>query len=386
MPPLLILFTIANLVFGTGAFVIGGILQPIASSLGVSVPAAGQAMTAYALATATLAPALLMATGGWPRRRALLFALALFTLGNAVCALANGLAALLAGRVLMGLGAMFTPLAAGITLALVEPAKRGRALAIVFLGISLSYAVGVPLGAWLAFRFGWRVPLWLVTGAGLGVALLLAWKLPRRIDAPGASFDGLAALWRRAPVRWTLALTLTYFVAIFCVFSYIGPVLQALGAASSERLSLTLALFGVSGAVGTVVGGWANDRFGAQRSLAVQLSTLAAMMALLPLTRGSYAALLAVLLVWGTAGFGMMAPQQTRLAIAAGPQTALALSLNTSMLYVGTAIGAALGGAAAPAVGFDRLAWVGVPFALAGLATLHLGRPAPRLATAAEKP
>jgi DHA1 family inner membrane transport protein len=145
-------------------------------------------------------------------------------------------------------------------------------------------------------------------------------------------------------------------------------------------MAVTLALFGVSGVVGTLVGGWAHDRFGARRTLTVQLAVLAAMMALVPLTRGSYAALLAVFLVWGIAGFGMMAPQQSRLAALAPAQAPILLSLNTSKLYFGTAFGAAIGGPASLAVGFERLAWVGVPFAVLGWLTLRLAGTTPRIA------
>ena len=78
MPRLLYLLAVCNLVIGTGAFVLSGVLVPIAGSLQVSVAAAGQAMTAYALATAVLAPLALVLTGGWPRRRALVFGMAVF--------------------------------------------------------------------------------------------------------------------------------------------------------------------------------------------------------------------------------------------------------------------------------------------------------------------
>jgi DHA1 family inner membrane transport protein len=380
MPRLLYLLSLCNLVIGTGAFVIGGLLVPIATNLQVGVPAAGQAMTAYALSTALLAPLALVLTGRWPRQRALWFGMGVFALGNLLCALAGSLAMLLAGRVLMGVGAMFTPVAAGLAVALVEPARRGRALSLVFLGISLSYVIGVPVGAWLGFRFGWQWPVGLVAAlAALCCAWLAAW-LPRSIEAPGARFEGLGALLARREVLWALLLTLLYFIAIFVVFSYIGPVLQALQPMSTERMAVTLALFGVSGVVGTLVGGWAHDRFGARRTLTVQLAVLAAMMALVPLTRGSYAALLAVFLVWGIAGFGMMAPQQSRLAALAPAQAPILLSLNTSMLYFGTAFGAAIGGPASLAVGFERLAWVGVPFAVLGWLTLRLAGTTPRIA------
>jgi MFS transporter, DHA1 family, inner membrane transport protein len=73
-----------------------------------------------------------------------------------------------------------------------------------------------------------------------------------------------------------------------------------------------------------------------------------------------------------------MAPQQSRLAALAPAQAPLLLSLNTSMLYLGTAAGAIVGGALASGLGFERLAWAGVPFVAAGLALLwfsHTSRP-----------
>ena len=111
-----------------------------------------------------------------------------------------------------------------------EPGASGAlALAIVFLGISLSYVVGVPLGAWLGFRFGWQVPV-----AAVGAAALLM----LRLSWPGVPLDdrgtrrelaaGCGRCWHEREVLWPLLLTLLYFIAIFCVFAYIGPVLHAL--------------------------------------------------------------------------------------------------------------------------------------------------------------
>ena len=238
--------------------------------------------------------------------------------------------------------------------------------------MSLSYVIGLPLGAWFGFRFGWQWPVALVAALAAVSCVALAALLPRDIAAPGASFKGLPQLLAQRAVLWALSLTLLYFVAIFVVFSYIGPVLQALLPMSSERLSVTLMLFGISGAVGTVVGGWANDRFGPKRTLFVQLALLGSMMVLVPLTQGHYGLLVLVFVVWGIAGFGMMTPQQSRLAAIAPAQAPILLSLNTSMLYFGTARGAAIGGAVVGRVGFDQMAWVGVPFALAGLGTLWI--------------
>ncbi|MGD9765386.1 MAG: MFS transporter [Candidatus Binatia bacterium] len=374
MVRLLLLLALANLVIGTGAFVISSILEPIAADLGVSVPLVGQAMTVYALSTALLAPLALLSTGGWPRKRALQTALGLFALGNIVCVLAADLAAFLAGRVAMGLGAMLTPLAAGIAVASVDGARRGRALSIVFLGISLSYVVGLPLGAWLGFRFGWRVPIGLIAALSIAMIVVFELVLTDDVHAPRPSFAGAARAVAHAPVAWTLALTLLYFTAIFVVFSYIGPVLRALRPMGSAELGFTLMLFGLSGVAGTLIGGFANDRFGSTRTLTVQLTVLGAMMFIVPLTVGYPVATIAAFLVWGAAAFGMMAPQQSRLATAAPRQAPLLLSLNASMVYVGTALGAALGGGFSEVLGFARLPWVGIPLTALGLATVLIDR------------
>ncbi len=363
MPALLFLIALGNLVVGSSAFVVSGIVDLIAADLGTGLPAAGQAMSAYALATALGAPLLLMATGRWPRKRALLFALALFTAGNAVSALSAGLGQLYAGRVLMGLGSMFTPIGAALVLAAVAPARRGQALSLAFLGMSLSYVIGVPLGAWVGRSEGWQAAVWMMTAASAVVTLLLAWRVPATLHAPGASFAGLGTVLRRRDVQAALATTLLYFTAIFTAFSYIAPVIQALAPSGGLGLSWTLTVFGLAGVAGTLLGGAAADRLGPRRTMVVLLALLALMQALLPLTQGHPGWMLAVLVTWGCAGFGLMTPQQARLAQMAPAQAPLLLSLNSSMLYLGTALGAAIGGPAAAVVGFERLTWVAAPFA-----------------------
>jgi len=110
---------------------------------------------------------------------------------------------------------------------------------------------------------------------------------------------------------------------------------------------------------------------------------LVAMMCLLPLTRGSVPATMAVLVLWGIAGFGLMAPQQSRLASLSPAQAPLLLSLNGSMLYVGTALGAVISGALLDQVGFAQLGWVGVPFGLLAMLTLVFDRRTTRIPASA---
>ncbi|MFN0185144.1 MAG: MFS transporter [Aquabacterium sp.] len=370
MPRLLWLFAAVNLVIGTSAFMLPGILAPLAQGLNVSIPAAGQGMSTYALGIALVGPPLLLLTGRWSRRSTLLACMALFTLGCILSAAAQELWQLLAGRFLMGVGALFTPIATGIAVALAPPGQQGRAMSRVFLGMSLSYVIGVPLGTWLAAHHGWHLPLWLAAAASALATLGLAVAVPRQVAAPGASFIGAPALLARGDVLSVLGLTVLYFTAIFSIMSYSAPVFVSLVPMDADALSATMVVFGLAGVAGTFLGGWAVDRFGPARSLRVQLTVLLLAMAALPLTRGHHGMLLLVMVTWGMAGFSMMAPQLSRLAALAPRQAPLLLSLNTSMLYIGTALGAALGGAAAAAWGLHRLGWVGAVVAAAGLVLL----------------
>lgn len=374
MPKLLYFFALCNLVIGSGAFVLGGILQPVSEGLGISVAAAGQAMTAYAVTTALLAPVLIVLTARWPRKRVIQLALILFTAGNLVCALAPGLTALLMGRVLMGAGAMFSAAVAALAVTLVAPALRGRALSITFLGMSVSYAVALPIGAWLGFEYGWRVPVWLCAAASLCALLAATVLLPKGEASSTAGFAGFKTAATQPAVLRVWLRTLLYFVAIFSVFAYVGPVLLALNKMGSLQLSGVLAMFGLAGVAGTLTGGWANDRFGALPTMRVLLCLLVAMMCVLPLTQGHLPATVVVLVAWGIAGFGLMAPQQTTLVSLSPAHAPLLISLNSSMLYVGTALGAVVSGALLSEVGMANLSWVGAPFGLAALVTLAFDR------------
>jgi DHA1 family inner membrane transport protein len=368
LPRLLYLFGLVNLVIGTAAFMNAGLLVPMAKSFGVGVGAVGQATTVYSLATALLAPAFLVATAGLAPRVALAIALVLFAAGNVVTALAPDLITLLGARVLMGCGSAATAMMAGLAVAIAPIERRAQALSIVFVGMSLSYVTGIPLATWVGLGWGWRLPVW----AAVVLTLLAAgalWKaLPAaRQGVTGPSLRGAAALLRQRAVLAVFSLTLVYFIAIFSVFSYMGPVLKSLKPLEPGALSAVISVFGVAGVVGTLSGGRAADRLGARRSLTLSLSGLSLCLLLLPLTAGHLWAMVAVLMVWGVCGFSMMAPQQVRLAQLAGPDTPLALSLNNSMLYLGIALGAAVGGAALTHLEARYLPWVGAPFAVVAL-------------------
>ena len=139
-----------NFVIGTGVMVVPGTLNELSSSLGVSIPQAGQLITAAAILMGLGAPLFATLVAGWDRRRLLAWSLVWYGLLHAACALAPSYAALLPLRVLAVVApAVFTPQAAASVGLLVPDHQRGRAITFVFLGWSVASVMGMPLSAWI---------------------------------------------------------------------------------------------------------------------------------------------------------------------------------------------------------------------------------------------
>ena len=363
LPAALWVIALGNLVVGTGAFVIGGIVEPLAHSLGVSVAAAGQLMTVYSAANAIAAPLLLAAFGRTAARRLLVGSMLALVVASVASALATRWGELAAARIAMACGAgLFSPTAAAYVVSMVPAAARGRALSVAFSGIGLSYIVGVPFGAWAGVsRFGWPLAFWAVAGAGVAVAALLA-RAPAAAAAEPASLRGYARTLADRRSALALAVTAAYFAAIFSIFAYVGAFLTGYAGVPPPRVAAVLAAFGVAALAGTFAGGHLADRIGPTRMLYAICAGFLAVFAVMWAFPGRPVVLVAALLCWGVIGFAFYSAQQLRLVAVAPSRAPVMFALNSTMLYVGTAAGAAIGGAVIASAGYR-----GLPAAAAGL-------------------
>ncbi|MFF2949993.1 MFS transporter [Kitasatospora sp. NPDC057965] len=347
MPVRLLLLALGTFAVGTDTMVTAGILGPVADDLGVSVTAAGQLVTVFALGYALLAPPLAALTARWPRRRLLLTALTVFGVANALSALAPSYEALLATRVLAAAGAaLYTPTANAVATTLVAPERRGRALATVLGGMTVATALGVPLGTWVG-RTDWRLTMWLVTvlsaAALAGLALLLR-ELPVPAAAPGLR-DRLAPLRDRRVLGAALT-TLVFFLAFQSVYIYLATAVAPATGGRAERLSLVLLVSGVASVAGSWLGGRLVDRVGVRRVLLVGSTVAAGAFAALPWAGRSMAGALAYAVVTPLAGWAVSVALPHRLASLDPGNAQLLISLNSSALYLGTAAGGGVGSAA----------------------------------------
>ncbi|MFJ8442688.1 MFS transporter [Kitasatospora griseola] len=347
MPVRLLLLALGTFAMGTDSMVVAGILGPVSADLKVSVPAAGQLVTVFALGYALLAPVLATFTARWPRRRLLLTALAVFSAANALSALAPTYGLLLATRVLAAAGAaLYTPTANAVATTLVAPERRGRALATVLGGMTVATALGVPLGTWVG-RTDWRLTMWLVTALGLaalaGLALLLR-DLPSPVAAPTLRAR-LAPLGRRR-VLGAAATTLVFFLAFQSVYIYLATAVSGATGGDSGRLSVILLTCGVMSVAGSWLGGRLVDRLGVRRVLLAGSAAAAAAFAALPWLGRSMPGTLGYALVVPLAGWAVSVALPHRLASIDPANAPLLISLNSSALYLGTAAGGVAGSAA----------------------------------------
>ncbi|MFE0102816.1 MFS transporter [Streptomyces sp. NPDC059009] len=356
---------------GLDAYVMAGLLPSVADDLGTTVSLAGQMVTVFTLAYAVSAPLVAGLMSGVRPRALLIAALAVFALGNALTALAPNVGVLLGARVVAGAGAgVYSALSTATAAALAPGERRGRALALVMGGMSTGTVLGVPLGVLLAEQTGWRATMWVVTGLGLVALVGLAAGLPEvPADPPVPARARLAAVTDRA-VLPIVGVSFLGAVASLGLYTYLAPVLAASGGVSEHGVAPYLWAWGIGGVLGSVLAGPLVDRTGKV------LTLVTALLVVLVVSEGSLpllgAAAFPALVVWGAAGWAFQVPQQHRLLALRAERGTVALALNNSALYLGSAVGSGAAGLALSAgLAPERLPWAAAAVAGAGL-VLHL--------------
>lgn len=366
---LLWLLSLANFAVGMGAFVVIGILSPVAADLGISQSQAGSLLTVYAIVYALSSPLLVAITGRLDRTWALVGGMAAFSAGALVAALAGGLYGVLAARCLMALGAgIVTPVAASVGVALAGAEGRGRALAVVFGGLTLAQALGVPLGAWLGYIYGWRLAFAVVVALGALSIGAIAMRMPRGIQVPVATLSSLAGVLTSLRQSVAVSFTALFIGALYVFYTFLAPFLESRYQLGRDGVTGVLAVFGAGAVVGNSVGGVFTDRIGPQRTLLLLCTAQLVLLPAMTWLSMPTAVFVVLVAIWSICSWSFMVPQQARLAALAPERVPVLFALNAAAIYVGGSIGSALGGAALRASGFGLLGPAG-----AGLALLALG-------------
>ncbi|WP_409028002.1 MFS transporter [Janthinobacterium sp. SUN098] len=348
LPVTVYLIAVGAFALGMASYVTAGLMPMIVGAFSVSLAMAAQLVTAFTLAYGLGSPLAVALLPARAQRSGLLLALGVFVLANGASALAAGFSSLLAWRAMAGIGAgVYLALGIAAAAGVSVPRQRGKAIGAIMGGMAGGTVLGVPLSLLLAQQLGWTAALWLVAILGALALAGLLWKLPALPVAPAMSLRRKLALLADGQVLAILLVSLLAAIASLGMYTFIAPLLA--WSAHGAEISTTpfLWAWGVGGIAGSVlVGPWA-DKVAAPRLTRLILLLLALALCALPLAAGWSAWLmLAPIVLWGAAGWALQVPQNQQLLAVRARQGDgnLAIALNESALYLGSAIGAAAGG------------------------------------------
>jgi predicted MFS family arabinose efflux permease len=376
MHPGVLSLSVGAFAIGVTEFIVVGVLPAIGADLHVSLDAAGALVSLYALALALGTPLAVLGLSRLPRKQVLAGLMAVFLLGNLLAAFSTSYGVLLAGRVITAVahGAFFG-IGATVAASLAPKGQAGRAISVMFGGLTLAMVLGVPLGSFLGNLMGWRLPFFAVAAMALGGLLAMLRWLPSGVAqaAGGKASTQLAALADRH-ILTMMAVTTLGFGSIFAAFTYVTPILTDIAGFSATTASALLIVFGAATFAGNLAGGYLSSHMGWQRSLRMLLVLLAVTHAGLAVSLHTPWALVPLLFLWGMFSFGLSPGLQAGMLATAEHYTPKAVDfasgLNISAFNFGISLGSSLGGLMVARSLMGATPWAGVAISLAALVPL----------------
>lgn len=360
---------LGNFVVGASIMAPAAMLAELSDGLSVTIRDAGLLITFGAVALCISSPLAAWLTSRFDRRALLTTTLAVTAVANAISAIAPDYAVLLTVRLIMlAVAALYTPQAAGTVGLIVPVEKRGGAIAYLFLGWSLAAALGLPLLTFICGQFGWRIAYGAIAAVTTLSAVLLAWRLPRGLFGTPVDLKTWMIVGRNGLIMMLLLITVLQMSGQFVVFTFMAPLLTHLTGAGSGAIGVVFATYGVCGFIGNVVASRMVDSWGGYKTSLLFVTLIMLGLGGWALGSGHYLAMACAVGVWGLGFASSNSMQQVRLVGAAPALAAVTVSLNTSVIYVGQAVGSAIGALLYTREMYGAVGYVGA--ALAALALL----------------
>ncbi len=355
---------------GTTEFVVMGLLPDVARDLNVDIPQAGLLVTGYAVGVIIGAPILAILTASLPRKGALLGLMGIFMLGNLFCAIAPTYELMMAARVFTAFAhAAFMGIAAVVAADLAEPHQRAQAMSLTMAGLTVANVLGVPGGTAFGQAFGWRFTFVAVALIGGIAAIAVALMVPKMKAHRAGSMLREFAVLKRPQVVLGMSMSAMSAAAMFTVYTYIRPILTDVTGIAATSVTYVLVVFGVGLTIGNLIGGRLAD-WKLMPSLIGLFLFITGLLSLFTVTSAYPAAAIATLVVWGMAGFAVVAPLQMHVVKEAKGAPNLVSVLNHAGFNIGCASGAFLGGLPiSHGFSYQTIPWVGAVVAFAACLT-----------------
>ncbi|MGP2836199.1 MFS transporter [Serratia nevei] len=376
MHPGLLALAVTAFAIGMAEFIVVGILPEIAMALSIDLPRAGNLVGLYALALALGTPLLVMLLSGLPRKPVLITLIVLFITGSLISALSGSYAIFLAGRLMTAVAhGSFFAIGATVAAGIAPPGKAGKAIAVMFAGLTLAMVFGVPLGSLIGQTWGWRVPLLMVsTLAFLALLAAIAWLPDVTNNESGSAEEQLRALTHPA-ILTMMIITVLGFGASFIAFTFVIPILTLLSGFSSETAGLLLMVFGGATLVGNLIGGHLSSTRGWAGTLGIFLVLLAVTLVFMGALLTWKAPIVVLLFLWGALAFGISPAVQQGMLLTAERYTpgsvGFASALNISAFNLGIFTGETIGSSLVHHHLLAYTPWAGAVMCLSALLPLR---------------
>ncbi|ASU81636.1 MFS transporter [Nocardiopsis gilva YIM 90087] len=359
MPVALLALALGAFAIGTTEVVIAGLLPEISVDFGISIPTAGSLVSGYALGMVVGAPLLAALGTRVPRKSMLVWLMVGFVASSLISALAPDYGVLLVGRVLSALvGGAYVGIGAVAAADVVSEDRKARAVAIMFMGLSIANVVGVPGGTALGQALGWRSTFWAVGAIGVVVLLGVLKLVPFSPVAEGTHLRSELAVFKRGRLWLAYGATALGWAPALAVVTYIAPMLTDVSGFSDSSVPIVLVLFGVGMVIGTPIAGRLADR-ALMAAVYGVLITVTASSLLLLLAVHSKVAAVAMFIVFGAAVAAVIPPVQAKVMATAEGAPNLASAANISAFNIGNAVGPFLGGMTISAgLGYTSPIWI----------------------------
>ena len=370
------ILAIISFLVGTSEYIVSGILDKIADSMGITVVAAGQLITVFSLTYAIATPVLMALTARWDRRRLMITALGIFVVANILSFVLPGYELLLASRILMALGAgMVVVTALSIAAKIAPEGKQAGSLATVIMGFTASLIIGVPLGRMVAAAFGWKAVFIGIALLGLVAMLIISVTIPRIQGDAHVPLRQQFSLLKNPKVALGLSISFFWLGGYSVAYTYLSPYLLQISGLQESLLSTALLAFGIASLVGSKLGGFSADKKGVTFTLLSGMTLHVIALILLSLAGHSAFAVFAILILWSFAAWSTGPAQQYNLVTIKPESSGVMLGLNQSMMQLSMAAGAGIGGVVVSGVSLSAVTWIGaVGVLIAMLALLGLNQ------------
>ncbi|MCZ2739877.1 MFS transporter [Bacillus safensis] len=353
------LLALAAFLIGTIEYIITGIIQMVADDLHVTTSAAGLLVTSLALSAAIGTPIVIALTINIDRRKILSWMLIIFTLSNIITSVSHSFEMVLMTRVLQGIsGGTAIVVAMAVATRLVEREKRGTAIGIILMGLSSSLVLGVPIGTFLSSMMGWKA-LFAAIGLITLIPLIVVYRrIPSMKEQETVTLGMQLSILKDKRILLAVAVTLFYVGGYSTLFTYLTPFLQESANLSITEISGILLLAGICSFLGSSLGGIAADKKGPIFTIFSGIILQIIMLMLLAFVTGNLLVMVAVIMIWMIATWSTSPAQQLYLVTLVPKSPDIALSVNTSFIQFGFALGSGVGGLVLSRTSILNLSWI----------------------------